>query len=266
MLGKSPAWQDAGGACSGYLVEDGGAAVLMDCGNGVFAKLRRHRDYRRVDAVVLSHLHPDHFLDLVPYAYALTFSPRRHPEGAAPGSEEGAAPGGDAPARPRLYAPQGAGEVFRRVTGAWGSEDLIERNFDVEEYDASSGFEAGPLRLGFRPVPHTVETYAIRLESAGGAGPLVFGADSGPGEDLVEAVHGAELLLLEATYRRAEQDGPRGHLTAREAGEHAAAASARRLVLTHLSDELDALFARKEAVAGFGGPVEIAHEGAVYDV
>ncbi len=72
VLGKSPSWQDAGGACSGYLLEDGECAVLIDCGNGVFSKLRSYRDYTRVNAIVISHLHADHFLDLIPYAYALT--------------------------------------------------------------------------------------------------------------------------------------------------------------------------------------------------
>ena len=66
VLGKSPAWQDAGGACSGYLIEEDGYTLLLDCGNGVFAKLRGHRDYVDVDAVLISHLHADHFLDLVP--------------------------------------------------------------------------------------------------------------------------------------------------------------------------------------------------------
>ena len=66
VLGKSPAWQDAGGACSGYLLEEAGTALLIDCGNGVFGKLRERIDYVDVDAVVISHLHADHFLDLVP--------------------------------------------------------------------------------------------------------------------------------------------------------------------------------------------------------
>ncbi len=69
VLGKSPSWQDAGGACSGYLVEEAGTFLLLDCGNGVFSKLRRHRDYVAVDVIVISHLHADHFLDLVPYAH-----------------------------------------------------------------------------------------------------------------------------------------------------------------------------------------------------
>src|SRR5919199_5947396 len=120
VLGKSPAWQDADGACSGYLVEEDGACLLLDCGNSVFSKLRRYRDYTDVDAVVISHLHADHFLDLVPFTYALIYAPRQQP---VPVDRW---PGTATPARPRLIAPQGATEVFRRVVGSWGPEDLID--------------------------------------------------------------------------------------------------------------------------------------------
>ena len=67
VLGKSPSWEDAGGACSGYLIQDGATSLLLDCGNGVFSKLRLFCDYTELDAVLISHLHADHFLDLVPY-------------------------------------------------------------------------------------------------------------------------------------------------------------------------------------------------------
>jgi ribonuclease BN (tRNA processing enzyme) len=79
VLGKSPAWQDADGACSGYLVEGSGQRVLLDCGPGVFAKLRRFVDYLEIDAVVISHLHADHILDLVPFASGLRYTPRPRP-------------------------------------------------------------------------------------------------------------------------------------------------------------------------------------------
>ena len=89
VLGKSPSWEDAGGACSGYLIEGGGVSLLLDCGNGVFSKLRLFRDYTELDAVLVSHLHADHFLDLVPYAYALTYAPRQQPVpvGGYPGTD-----------------------------------------------------------------------------------------------------------------------------------------------------------------------------------
>ena len=77
ILGKSPAWSDAGGACSGYLVTEGKTAVVVDCGNGAFGKLRERISYAEVDAVVISHLHGDHVLDLVPFSYALKFGPER---------------------------------------------------------------------------------------------------------------------------------------------------------------------------------------------
>src|ERR687889_315508 len=139
VLGKSPSWQDAGGACSGYLLEEDGTAVVIDCGNGVFGKLRQRMDYVDVDAVVISHLHADHFLDLVPYAYALTYAPRQQP---VPVDRW---PGTDTPARPRLIVPRGATETFRRVVGAWGNEDLIEKAFELEEYGVDDRLEVGPL-------------------------------------------------------------------------------------------------------------------------
>ena len=100
----------------------------------------------------------------------------------------------------------------------------------------------------------------------GPARPLTYSADSSPSEDLCTFAHGTDLLLIEATLPRPERDGPRGHLTPEEAGEHGRRAGARRLVLTHISDELDAEWARAEAESGFGGPVDLAHEGAVYTV
>ncbi|TML98575.1 MAG: MBL fold metallo-hydrolase, partial [Actinobacteria bacterium] len=107
VLGKSPAWQDAGGACSGYLVQEDDYTLLLDCGNGVFSKLRHYRDYVDVSAVLVTHLHADHFLDLIPFSYALTYAPRQQPVPVA------GWPGTDKPARPHLYAPPGAAEVFR---------------------------------------------------------------------------------------------------------------------------------------------------------
>jgi len=260
VLGKSPSWQDAGGACSGYLLEEGGVSVLIDCGNGVFSKLRQFVDYTEVDAVMLSHLHADHFLDLVPYSYALTHAPRQQPVPVPPW------PGTDTPARPRLIAPPGAIDCFRRVVGAWGNEDLIEKAFAIEEYEEASRPRVGPLQVRFQSVPHFTQTFAIRISSASGGGSLAYSADSSPSEDLVRFVAGSDLLIIEATLPWPEPTGTRGHLTPAEAGRHARDAAARRVVLTHMSDELDATRAREQASEAFGAPVEIAHEGAIYEV
>ena len=248
VLGKSPAWQDAGGACSGYLVEEGDRRLLLDCGNGVFARLRETCEFAAVDAVVISHLHADHFFDLVPYAYALTYSP----------AIEGARP------RPALYAPPGARDAFRRITGAWNAEDLLEQAFELYEYDAGEELELGPLRVRFHEVPHFIRTHAVQIRDAGGT--FTYGADCRPNEAIVAFAHGSDLLMLEATVEHPESGGHRGHLTPAEAGDHARRAGARRLVVTHISDDLDADHARAEAERTYGAPVELARAGATYTV
>jgi ribonuclease BN (tRNA processing enzyme) len=260
VLGKSPSWQDADGACSGYLVEEDDRCLLLDCGNGVFSKLRRFRDYVAVDAVVISHLHADHFLDLVPFSYALTYAPRQQP---VPVDRW---PGTDSPARPILYAPQGATETFRRVVGAWGNEDLIENAFELREYEPAEALDVGTLRVRFHEVPHFTTTYAVDISSTNGGGRFTYGADSAPNDELVRFADGTDLLMIEATLPRPEREGPRGHLTPAEAGDHGHRARVRRLVLTHISDELDELWARNEAERAFKGPVSVAHEGAVYEL
>lgn len=258
VLGKSPSWQDAGGACSGYLVQHEGTTVLLDCGNGVFGKLREQVDYVDVDAVVLSHLHADHFLDLVPYSYALTYAPRQQPVPVH------VWPGTDHPARPALHAPPGARRVFRRVVGAWGNEDLIEKAFNLQEYDPAQPIAIGPLTFTFCAVPHFLPTWAIEITD--GTRRVTFGADCSPTDDLVAFARDTDLLIIEGTLPRPERTGVRGHLTPGEAGEHGRAAGARRLVITHLSDELGDDWARGEAEATFGGPVEIAASGASYSL
>lgn len=260
VLGKSPAWQDAGGACSGYLVEEDGTQLLLDCGNGVFSKLRRYADYVDVDAVVISHMHADHFLDLVPFSYALIYAPRQQP---VPVDRW---PGTDTPARPRLLLPPGGRDVLRRVVGAWGNEDLVEQAFAVEEYAPQDRVTLGTLEVSFQPVPHYLPTNAVGVASSNGGGRFTYGADHRPSEELAAFARGTDLLMLEATLPRPERDGVRGHLTPGEAGEHGSLAQAGRLVLTHISDEMDEEWASQEAARSFGAPVQVAHEGDVYEV
>jgi ribonuclease BN (tRNA processing enzyme) len=259
VLGKSPSWQDADGACSGYLLEEDGTAVLLDCGNGVFSKLRRFRDYTAIDAVVISHLHADHFLDLVPFSYALTYAPRQQPVAVDRW------PGTDHPARPKLYAPSGATELFRRVVGSWGNEDLIESAFDIEEFGPTNEIDVGTMRFRFQDVPHYTQTFAIDISSMNGGGRITYSADCCPNEQLVEFAKGTDLLLVEATLPRPERTGVRGHLTPEEAADHGSRAGVKRILLTHVSDELDELWVRRCAKRVFPGPIEIAHEGAVYE-
>jgi ribonuclease BN (tRNA processing enzyme) len=247
VLGKSPSWPDAGGACSGYLIEDDDTCLLVDCGSGVLARLRAIRDYDRVDGVVVSHMHADHFFDLVPYACALSYGPRAHA------------------VIPQLLLPPGGRDVLRAITSAGGQEDLVATAFRAREYDVAESERVGSLRLRFQPVPHFVPANAVEVSSAAGER-FTFGSDHGPSEALCAFAAETDLLMLESTLAEPETGEPRGHLTAREAGEHATRANATRLVLTHISDELDAGRALAEAQRAYAGPVEVAEAGARYAV
>ena len=248
VLGKSPAWQDADGACSGYLVEGGGRTVLLDCGPGVFAKLRRFADYVAVDTVVITHLHADHVLDLVPFASGIRY---RAWEGEPP--------------RPRLLAPPGAPETFARLcAGGSMSEDHIELAFDLVVYDPAAPVGIGDLEVRFQPVPHYIPCNAVEFALDGAR--FTFSSDCGPSPELCAFAAGTDLLLIEATLPEAEAPDDRGHLTPFEAGEHGARAGARRLVLTHFAEDLGADWACAEAARAYDGPVEAAREGATYTV
>ena len=245
VLGKSPSWPDAGGACSGYLVEHEGFTLLLDCGTGVFAKLRRVCDYADVDAVLISHMHSDHFIDLVPFSNAVAYGPRRLE-------------------RPRLHLPPAGLPTLEQAAAPGGRPGLVASAFDASEYDPARPLKLGPLEASFCPVPHFIPTNAVSLGA--GSARFTFSADCAPNEELARFAAGADLLLIESTLQEPDEYGGRGHLTATEAGDHGRRAGARRLVLTHWSDELDAERLRGDAQAAFAGPVALAAENQTYSI
>jgi ribonuclease BN (tRNA processing enzyme) len=243
VIGKSPAFTDAGGACSGYLVEEGPTRLLLDCGNGVFGKLGAATDPFALDGVVISHVHADHVLDLVPFAYALLF----------------ARGGGPSPPMP-LHVPPGGAERLHRLSGIWGDDGLITTAFAVREYDPGATLTVGDVEVRFAPVPHYVPTWAVSL-----GGRIVFGADCAPNDAVVDLARGAGVLLLEATLGVAESAAPFGHLTPAQAGELARRAGVPRLVVTHVPATFDETWVCAEAAGAFAGRVEVAREGAAYE-
>ncbi|MGC9219839.1 MAG: MBL fold metallo-hydrolase [Solirubrobacteraceae bacterium] len=249
ILGKSPAMPDAGGANSGYLLREGEFTLLIDCGAGVFSKLRALADPLALDAVLITHLHADHVSDLIPLGHALSFVWR----------ESGR--------RPVLWGPPEGIERFAQLGVLLGAAGLIANSFHVHEYDPDQSLQLGPFTVSFAQVPHYVPTWACDLRSAEGRR-LTFGADCAPNEVMTNFASGTDLLMLEAT------EGPepprpgalpngsvRGHLSSREAGEMAAWAKAKRLLLTHYSDQLDGEQLRSSAQAVFDGSVLLACEG-----
>lgn len=244
VLGKSPSWPDPGGACSGYLLEQDGFSLLLDCGAGVLGKLGQVQDYLTLDAVLISHLHADHILDLIPFSYGLHLSPRRS----------------EPPRRPPLHAPPGSLHMFHRLGACWGDEGLITGAFAVREYDPAVALDLGPFGVRFREVPHYTQAFACEL-SAGGRR-ITFGADCGPNDALIEFAQDTDLLIVEASLREPDTDVPRGHMTPVEAGEAGRAARARRMLVTHFSDELGPEWVRSESSRGYGAEVILAEGGA----
>lgn len=248
ILGSSAACMAPGGACSSYLVQHGPTNLVLDCGPGSLANLRATLDYHAVTAIVLSHLHPDHILDLVPYRYGLRYGP--------------GATGGRLP----LWTPPGGAAHLERIGQAVGGEaGFFEATFDVREYNPGAGLTISDIHLAFAPTQHYIPCWAIRCEVDGDS--LVYTADSGPLPTLSAFARAASLLLAEATLleREASEEAP-GHLTAGEAGELARDAGAQRLALTHLWPELGLQALVASAEAAFGGPVEVARERARFTI
>jgi ribonuclease BN (tRNA processing enzyme) len=248
ILGKSPSWEDAGGACTSYLFEEGSTTLMVDCGSGALGKLRAQIDYRDLDAIVVSHFHADHLLDLIPLACALTYGPA---------SIDGSSP-------PRLIAPAGAEAFFLRLGSAIDDERLIVDAFPIEEYQPEDEIRVGEITVRIHSVPHIGPTHAIELIAPSG-GRIVFGADGPYSQELIAAASRADLLVAEATLPDLDpsQDV---HMSAEETGRLARQAGVGRLVLTHISDELDTERSRRIAAEEFGGEVEVAAEGLSWDV
>jgi ribonuclease BN (tRNA processing enzyme) len=256
VLGASPAYPNPGGACSGYLLRHGERALLLDCGSGVVGRLRQHIRAGQVAAIVISHLHPDHYADLIPYVYVLRYV--------------------DPPSAPiPLHLPPGGRARLARLGElVSGESGLFETAFALSEYAPGARYDIAGLGVTFHPVQHYVPSHAIRVRAgAGGFEKMfVFSSDVAPCSELVEAARDADLLLCEAALTDRSQDDPdprrRGHLLAEEAGQLARAAGARRLVLTHYRADRPELpaFHRQAAERAFRSQVELAQEGATYTV
>ncbi len=243
VIGCSGSLPGPGSAASCYLVEADGYRVLLDLGSGALGPLQRHVDIAALDAVLLSHLHADHCLDLCGLYVAYRFGPTR-------------------PARPLpVYGPAG---TAARMAGAYDlpEEPGMSEQFDFRTYPAGA-FGLGPFAVTSAPMDHPVETRALRLAVSGAA--LVFSGDTGPTDALVELARNCYLLLAEASFRDGAANPPNLHLTGREAGEHATRAGAGALVLTHVPPWGDPQLAVDEARGAYGGPVEAAMPGAHYD-
>ncbi len=237
VLGCSGSYPPPGQACSGYLVRTERTTVWLDAGAGTLANLQRHADFAELDGILLSHSHPDHWVDVLPFHNVCRFI------------------------APREGLPVWSPAEVRRLAGEVQQE--LEPAFDWTAVTAADEVVVGDLRVTFSRTDHGPETLAMRVEGAGRV--LGYTADTGPAWALGELGSDLDLALCEATFKT-EWEGMAQHLSARQAGVAAREAGAGRLLLTHLQPGVDPDRSRAEAAEAFGGPVQVATINETYEV
>jgi ribonuclease BN (tRNA processing enzyme) len=246
VVGAHGTWPSAGGATSGFLVRHDGYTLLLDMGSGTVGKLQEHVGLFDIDAVLISHSHPDHVVDLYTYLFARLFSPEEPPR------------------IPLFVAPKVVDRMSPLLADDSGDMKLAQ-GFDVHPIEAGDRVDAGPFRIQALAMAHSVPTVGVRVEAGGSA--LAYSADTGPTEELMPLAREAGLLIADASWQDDGDDArPPIHMTAREAAETAARAGAETLVLAHLRPHLDRERSRHEASDAFDGNLEVAVEGLRMDV
>lgn len=233
-----------GEACSAYLVRAAGTMILLDIGNGAFSRLELAAEYVSLGAVLISHMHADHFFDIVPFRYALKYGHlpfvQRIPLWLPPGGKA------------RL-------DALRMAVSHDAPADFFESVFVVREYDWREVLPIQHLRIRFQRTKHFIEAHAMRIECDGRS--LTYSADTAPSDDVVEFARSSSLFLCEASLGTGTERGERGHSSALEAGRMAARAGVGRLVLTHypFAHSIGDMVA--QAKNEYDGPVDAAVSG-----
>lgn len=241
VVGSGAAYPDRPGtASSTYVVSHGGTTVCLDLGQGGFAGLAGRLEPTGLAAVVISHLHPDHFVDLVALRHYLRYE---H----------------DPARRVRVLAPAG---LAARLDGLNGEPGFATEALDIE--DRQEGMvEIGALRLESRLVTHTSESYAVRVTPAGDAAApgLVYSGDCGRANDLAPLVRPGDTLLVEVAFGPGPVPVGDLHLDGGVVGELAAATRPGRVLLTHLQMRRDPEATVAAVRAAFDGPVALVADG-----
>ena len=257
IIGCTGSFAGPDSPASCYLVsgEDAGGRtwrILLDMGNGALGALQRHIDLHEIDAVLVSHLHPDHCIDLAGLHVAVKWDPRGW--------------GAD---RIPLWAPPGTHDYLAGTHGL-PLEPGMSGEFDFHAWMPEEPVRMGPFTVTpFRVAHPTPEPYALRIDYDGpeGISTLAYSGDTDACEGLVRAARGADVFLCEAAYHEGRDDALRGiHLTGRRAGEAARDAGARKLLLTHLPVWNSPTLAVEEAQEVFAGPIGVAEPAYTYRI
>ena len=244
VVGASGTFPRANGACNGYLVRHGRSNILLDIGTGVLSSLYNYISPGDLDALIITHLHPDHFLDIYPYRYYLEFCA--------------------ADKLPlKVYAPAGAAA---RIKPLFNETDpaKFDKVFHFIDIGEVGVFQVGELSVCGREVLHLEPTYGISVAAEGRR--LFYTSDTAFDERLLDYAKDVDLLLAETTFMAAQDGIPVPHMTTVEVGALAVKANVGRLLLTHLWPHSDREQILAEVTAGFDGKIDLADEGLVVRV
>lgn len=240
VLGSSGTCAGADNDCSGFLVRSPTTTLMLDAGPGTFSNLQRHVHPSELDALLITHSHPDHWLDLPMIRNALRYVFRI---GGVP-----------------LYTTQQTLDHAEEVT----SEGGLGSTFVPHVISDGSEVRIGDLEVRCSRTDHPVETLAVRIDHDGRS--FAYSADTGPGWSLAELGEGIDLAISEATYLEGSDDAAPVHLSARQAGKLARAAGVARLAISHVLPTGSPAAAAAEAGDAYGAPVEVAEPHRTFDV
>lgn len=243
VLGAGPAWSDRPGSSgAAYLVRHGRTTLLLDLGQGSFPRLAAAIEPADLDAVLISHLHPDHFIDLVPLRHYLAY--QITPPGVV-----------------RVVAPEG---LSARIDALHDRPGFTGQTLACEAYPAEP-FRVGSLEIEARRVRHTADSHAVRIAPPNGPG-LVYSGDCGVAADLAPLIHAGDTLLVEVSFGSGPVPTGAMHLDAPSIAALAAASHPGRILLTHIQMGLDREAPVRIVSAALDGPVQLVDPGDTFDL
>ncbi|HEX2944781.1 MAG TPA: MBL fold metallo-hydrolase [Clostridia bacterium] len=211
VLGNNGPFPSAGGACSGYLLTNGPANILIDCGNGVLGNLQKVVSLDKLDAIILTHLHNDHTSDMQVLKYAVQIKRAR----------------GQFDHLIRVFAPPEPAEEFARLN--------VSDAFELSAITDDTVLDFGAVTLSFARMKHPAMDYAVAAECRGKK--LVFSGDTSWTDDIIRFSTGADLVMLDAGFLEKDLTPASPHMSAAQCGTAASKAGAHRLLLTHFWPE-----------------------------
>jgi ribonuclease BN (tRNA processing enzyme) len=245
VVGAGPAYSDdptSIGAC--YLVEHAGAALVLDLGHGAFSGLASRIRPERLTGILISHLHPDHYIDLVPLRHWLRYHL----------------------VQPGCVSVYGPADLGSRLDALHGEPGFAAESLDIHALEPGA-WGVGPFRVATARVSHTSESYAFRVGVEDDLGPgLVYSGDVGVADDLAPLVRPGDTLLVEASFGPGPVPPGVWHLDGPAAGRLAAATRPQRVLVTHLLPGQDPPATIDSVRRSYSGPVDLVSPGTVAEI